>query len=34
MRCDSSVQGDACRVVWKRPWNDTTDQRVFSFEVY
>lgn len=34
LRFDSPVNGDACRVVWKRPWGETTDQRVFSFEVY
>ena len=34
LRFDSPISGDACRVVWIRPWGETTDQRVFSFEVY
>ena len=34
LRFDLPVKGDACRVVWRRPWGETTDQRVFSFEVY
>lgn len=34
LRFDAQVAGDACRVVWLRPWGETTDQRVFSFEVY
>jgi len=34
LRFDSPVDGDACRVVWIRPWGETTEQRVFSFEVY
>lgn len=31
---EKSVKGTACRVVWMRPWGSTTEQRVFSFEVY
>ena len=34
LRFDSPISGDACRVVWIRPWGETTEQRVFSFEVY
>lgn len=34
LRFESPVAGDACRVVWLRPWGETTEQRVFSFEVY
>ena len=30
----SPVAGDACRVVWNRPWGGDAEQRVFSFEVY
>ena len=34
LRFDLPIAGDACRVVWVRPWGETTEQRVFSFEVY
>ena len=34
LRFDMPIAGDACRVVWTRPWGETTEQRVFSFEVY
>ena len=34
IRFDMPIAGDACRVVWTRPWGETTEQRVFSFEVY
>jgi hypothetical protein len=34
LRFDSPVKGEACRVVWHRSWGETTNQRVFSFEVY
>ncbi len=34
IRFDMPIAGDACRVVWIRPWGETTEQRVFSFEVY
>ena len=34
LRFDGPRTGDACRVVWTRPWGETTQQRVFSFEVY
>lgn len=34
LRFATSETGDACRVVWLRPWGETTPQRIFSFEVY
>lgn len=34
IRFAEPVAGDVCRIVWKCPWGETTDQRVFSFEVY
>ena len=34
IRFVSPVAGDACRVVWNRPWGGDAEQRVFSFEVY
>jgi hypothetical protein len=30
---DRPEQGDACRVVWLRPWGGKCRQRVFAFEV-
>ena len=34
IRFTAPASGDAVRVVWTRPWGETTPQRVFSFEVF